>query len=172
MWLVLLPQAVTVMMPAIVSQLVVLLKDTALGYIIGYQDLLSYGFQILPANYFGTRVSSAIVVATIYIGLSMTLSALANWLEQRSRRPAHVSVRRRAGALAPAGADRRRAGASAPASPITAQAKACALRGGSVGIKPPPFRSCNSGRPDRRSRRSRCFARLPWSANQSSELEG
>ena len=86
MRLVLLPQAVTFMMPAIVSQLVVLLKDTALGYIIGYQDLLSYGFQILPANYFGTRVSSAIVVAVIYIGLSMALSAMASWLEQRSRK--------------------------------------------------------------------------------------
>ncbi len=85
MWLVLLPQAVTTMMPAIVSQLVVLLKDTALGYIIGYQDLLSYGFQVLPANYFGSRVSSAIVVAIIYIGLSMALSALAGWLAQRSR---------------------------------------------------------------------------------------
>jgi len=83
MSLVLFPQAVTVMMPAIVSQLVVLLKDTALGYIIGYQDLLSYGFQILPANHFGTRVSSAIVIATIYIGLNMTLGALAGWLEQR-----------------------------------------------------------------------------------------
>ena len=86
MWLVLLPQAITVMMPAIVGQLVVVLKDTALGYIIGYQDLLSYGFQILPANYFGTRASSAIVVAVIYIGLSMMLSAIATWLEQRSRR--------------------------------------------------------------------------------------
>jgi glutamate transport system permease protein len=83
MWHVLLPQALTAMMPVIVGQLVVLLKDTALGYIIGYQDLLSYGFQFLPANYFGTRVSSAIVIATIYIGLNLTLSALANWLEQR-----------------------------------------------------------------------------------------
>jgi glutamate transport system permease protein len=83
MWHVLLPQAVTAMMPAIVSQLVVLLKDTALGYIIGYQDLLSYGFQFLPANYFGTRVSSAIVIAAIYIGLNMSLSALASWLERR-----------------------------------------------------------------------------------------
>jgi glutamate transport system permease protein len=55
---------------------------------IGYQDLLSYGFQILPANYFGTRVSSAIVVAVIYIGLSVLLSTLASWLEQRSRRTA------------------------------------------------------------------------------------
>jgi len=94
MWLVQLPQAVTVMMPAIVSQLVVLLKDTALGYIIGYQDLLSYGFQILPANYFGTRVSSAIVIAVIYIGLSMALSALAGWLERRSRRST-VGINRR-----------------------------------------------------------------------------
>jgi glutamate transport system permease protein len=94
MWLVLLPQAVTVMMPAIVSQLVVLLKDTALGYIIGYQDLLSYGFQILPANYFGTRVSSAIVIAVIYIGLSMALSAMAGWLERRSRRST-VGINRR-----------------------------------------------------------------------------
>ena len=80
MRLVLLPQAMTLMMPAIVSQFVVLLKDTALGYIIGYQDLLSYGFQILPANYFGTRVSSAIVTAAIYVGLSMTLGALAGWI--------------------------------------------------------------------------------------------
>jgi glutamate transport system permease protein len=81
MWHVLLPQAATAMMPAIVSQLVVLLKDTALGYIIGYQDLLSQGFQILPANYFGTRVSSAIVVALVYVALSITLSSLATWLE-------------------------------------------------------------------------------------------
>jgi glutamate transport system permease protein len=85
LWRVLLPQAVTVMMPAIVSQLVVLLKDTALGYIIGYQDLLSYGFQFLPANYFGTRVSSAIVIGMIYVGLNMMLGALASWLQRRSR---------------------------------------------------------------------------------------
>jgi glutamate transport system permease protein len=83
MWLVLLPQAMTLMMPAIVSQFVVLLKDTALGYITGYQDLLSYGFQILPANYFGTRVSSAIVIAAIYVGLSMMLGALAGWSGRR-----------------------------------------------------------------------------------------
>jgi glutamate transport system permease protein len=87
MRLVLLPQATTLMMPAIVSQFVVLLKDTALGYIIGYQDLLSYGFQILPANYFGTRVSSAIVIAAIYVGLSLMLGALAGWSGRRSGPP-------------------------------------------------------------------------------------
>ena len=93
LWLILIPQAITAMMPAIVSQLVVLLKDTALGYIIAYQDLLSMGFQILPANYFGTRVSSAIVIGIVYIGLNMALSALAHWLEGRSRRSRKTSAK-------------------------------------------------------------------------------
>ncbi len=86
MRLVLLPQAVTAMMPAIVSQLVVLLKDTALGYIIAYPDLLSQGFKIIPAVFFGSLLPAAIVIAVIYIGLNMALSALAHWLERRSRR--------------------------------------------------------------------------------------
>jgi glutamate transport system permease protein len=53
----------------------------------GWGDLLSYGFQILPANYFVTRVSSAILIAAIYIGLNTMLSALASWLEQRPLAP-------------------------------------------------------------------------------------
>jgi len=93
LWLILIPQAITAMMPAIVSQLVVLLKDTALGYIIAYQDLLNMGFVILPANYFGTRVSSAIVIGIVYIGLNMALSALATWLEKRSRRSRKTSAK-------------------------------------------------------------------------------
>lgn len=93
MRLVLLPQAVTAMMPAIVSQLVVLLKDTALGYIIAYVDLLNYGFKILPARFFGSLIPAAIVVGVIYVGLNMALSALATWLEKRSRRSRKTSVR-------------------------------------------------------------------------------
>ena len=77
MRLVLLPQAVTAMMPAIVSQLVVLLKDTALGYIIAYVDLLNMGFKIIPAVFFGSLIPAAIVIGIIYIGLNMALSALA-----------------------------------------------------------------------------------------------
>ncbi|MFF4617311.1 amino acid ABC transporter permease [Nonomuraea jabiensis] len=86
MRLVLLPQAVTAMMPAIVSQLVVLLKDTALGYIIAYVDLLNTGFKILPARFFGSLIPAAIVVGIIYVALNMALSYLATWLERRSRR--------------------------------------------------------------------------------------
>jgi glutamate transport system permease protein len=86
MRLVLLPQAVTAMMPAIVSQLVVLLKDTALGYIIAYVDLLNTGFKILPAVFFGSLIPAAIVIGIIYVLLNMALSYLATWLERRSRR--------------------------------------------------------------------------------------
>ncbi|MFG2078536.1 glutamate transport system permease protein [Nonomuraea maritima] len=86
MRLVLLPQAVTAMMPAIVSQLVVLLKDTALGYIIAYVDLLNTGFKILPAVFFGSLIPAAIVIGIIYVALNMALSYFATWLEGRSRR--------------------------------------------------------------------------------------
>ncbi|MFI6389587.1 amino acid ABC transporter permease [Nonomuraea sp. NPDC050547] len=86
MRLILLPQALTAMMPAVVSQLVVLLKDTALGYIITYIDLLNMGFKILPSVHFGTKLVAAIFIGVFYIGLNMLLSWFANWLEKRSRR--------------------------------------------------------------------------------------
>ncbi|GAB2807320.1 amino acid ABC transporter permease [Actinocorallia aurea] len=84
MRLVLLPQAVTAMLPAIVSQLAVLLKDTALGYIISYEDLLNSGFRIVPAN-FGNLIPAAVVIALIYILINLALGWAANRLEARGR---------------------------------------------------------------------------------------
>ncbi|MFD0686563.1 amino acid ABC transporter permease [Actinomadura fibrosa] len=84
--LVLLPQAVTVMMPAIVSQLVVLLKDTALGFIIAYSELLQAGFKQVPPNYNNNIIQAGVVVGVIYIAVNMSVSRLATWLEARSRR--------------------------------------------------------------------------------------
>lgn len=93
MRLILLPQAVTAMMPAIVSQLVVLLKDTALGYIIAYVDLLNIGFKVFPAVNYGSLIPAAIVIGIIYIAINMALSALATWLEKRSRRSRKTSAK-------------------------------------------------------------------------------
>lgn len=93
MWRVLLPQAVTAMLPAIVSQLVTLLKDTALGFIIAYVDLLNMGFKILPVNNPGSLIPSAIVIGVIYIGLNMALSGVAGWLERRTRRSRKSAAR-------------------------------------------------------------------------------
>ena len=43
------------MLPIIVAQLVVLLKDTALGYIVGYIELLRVDHAVTSPNFFGNR---------------------------------------------------------------------------------------------------------------------
>jgi glutamate transport system permease protein len=82
---ILLPQAARAMLPVIVSQLVVLVKDTALGYIIAYPELLQLGVNNLSAN-FGNVVQAAIVAGMIFIVVNSSLTALAGWLERRTRR--------------------------------------------------------------------------------------
>jgi len=87
MTLILLPQALTAMLPAIVSQLVVVIKDTALGgALIGYEDLMNQASDI-TAN-FSNPVATYTVIAVIYIAVNFILSALAGRLERwmRSRR--------------------------------------------------------------------------------------
>ena len=88
MVLVLLPQALRAMMPTIISQLVVLLKDTALGFLITFEELLRWGTRIGgdAVNFGRPMISVMIVVAAIYIGLCLLLTWLANYLEKRNRR--------------------------------------------------------------------------------------
>jgi glutamate transport system permease protein len=82
---ILLPQSVTVMLPAIVSQLVVIVKDTALGGVmLGFTELLN-ARSTLAANY-ANVVASFIVVGIIYIVLNLALTTFASWLERRLRR--------------------------------------------------------------------------------------
>jgi len=86
---ILLPQAVRSMLPVIISQLVVILKDTTLGFIVTYNEIL---FQ---AKYFGSQIQygspiipAAIVAALLYVGMCLILAAFAKWLERRlSRKP-------------------------------------------------------------------------------------
>ncbi|GAA2631285.1 amino acid ABC transporter permease [Dactylosporangium fulvum] len=87
MTLILLPQAVRSMLPAIVSQLVVLLKDTALGFIITVPELLTVGKQIGGRLTFGfPYVPSYLIVAAIYIATCGLLSYFAYWLQKRMSR--------------------------------------------------------------------------------------
>ena len=89
---ILLPQAVKVMLPAIIAQLVVILKDTALGFIITYTELLYY------VKYLGSQVDfdspiipAAIVGAVIYIGMCLILSGIAKFAEHRINRSPKVA---------------------------------------------------------------------------------
>jgi glutamate transport system permease protein len=84
MTVILLPQAVRAMLPALVSQLIVLLKDTALGFIINYPELLFVGKQIGGRLAFGLPyVPTYLIVAAIYIATCGLLSLLAYWLQRR-----------------------------------------------------------------------------------------
>ncbi|BCJ42343.1 amino acid ABC transporter permease [Actinoplanes ianthinogenes] len=85
--LILLPQAVRSMLPAIVSQLVVLLKDTALGFIITYPELLTVGKTIGGRLAFGfPYVPAYLVIGAIYISICGLLSLFAWWLQRRMSR--------------------------------------------------------------------------------------
>lgn len=86
---VLLPQAVTAMLPAIVSQLVVIVKDTALGgALLNFSELIA---QARPAqSFYGANViATLVVIAVIFILLNSLLTWLASrlerWLRQRNK---------------------------------------------------------------------------------------
>jgi glutamate transport system permease protein len=93
MRLILLPQAVRAMLPAIVSQLVVLLKDTALGFIITYPELLFESKQIGGKLVFELPyVPTYLVTGAVYIGICGLLSFLAYRLQRRlARSPAALT---------------------------------------------------------------------------------
>ncbi|MGW4563098.1 amino acid ABC transporter permease [Streptomyces sp. NPDC004561] len=85
MRLVLLPQSVTAMLPAIVSQLVVIVKDTALGgAVLTFPELLASANTM--SGYYGNIIASLTVVAVIYVVINFSLTSFASWLERRLRR--------------------------------------------------------------------------------------
>jgi glutamate transport system permease protein len=94
MRIILLPQALRAMAPVIVSQLVVVLKDTALGFIVTYQELLYlakfYGTQ---GDYGSPIIPSTIVMATIYISLCLILAGVAKVIEVRTKRGPAKNIR-------------------------------------------------------------------------------
>jgi glutamate transport system permease protein len=97
MFYVLIPQAARRMIPAIVSQLVTLLKDTSLGYVIAYDELLRRAEN--TGEFFKNPLQALAVAALLYIAVNFTLSRIARRLEVRQRR------RFRAGAISVAGVE-------------------------------------------------------------------
>jgi glutamate transport system permease protein len=91
--LILVPQAVRRMLPALISQLVTLLKDTSLGFVIGYAELLRNGRTAV--EFLGGRYSIPIytAIAVVYIAVNASLSLLARWLDRRTRRRFGQTVR-------------------------------------------------------------------------------
>ena len=81
---ILLPQAIASMLPVLISQLVVVLKDTAIGYQITFLEMVRQGTVI--GSTYGNYVPALIVIAVLMIAMNFALSAVATRVERRLRR--------------------------------------------------------------------------------------
>jgi glutamate transport system permease protein len=88
-----LPQAVKMMLPALISQCVVALKDTSLGQYIIAPGLTFVGESIYTE--FRNQVPTAIVITGLYVAANLVLTALATWLQKKlvpERKPLEVTM--------------------------------------------------------------------------------
>ncbi|WP_078315722.1 amino acid ABC transporter permease [Mycobacterium sp. D16Q16] len=83
MRLILLPQSIAAMLPALISQMVIALKDSALGYAFGYIEVVRSGIR--SASYYGNYLPALVVVAVIMILINFALSSLATNIERQLR---------------------------------------------------------------------------------------
>lgn len=98
---ILLPQSIAAMLPALIAQMVIALKDTALGYQIGYIEVVRSGIQSASANQ--NFLASLFVVGVIMIVINYGLTLLAERVERqlragRARRNIFAKVPEAAGA--------------------------------------------------------------------------
>ena len=84
--MILLPQAFRIMLPALISQLIVVLKDTSLGFIISYEEVLRVSGQIIQALPEPNPIQVYAVVGAIYILVNYALSKLAVYVQRRLAR--------------------------------------------------------------------------------------
>lgn len=92
MRLVLLPQAVTIMLPAIISQCVIVLKDTALGLIISYRDLVAEAQGI--AEFVNHNIVPLAIAAVMFVVINYSLSRVAVTVERLTARRGRTSAKK------------------------------------------------------------------------------
>lgn len=85
--LVVLPQALPIMLPPLTSAIVNLIKNSAIVSTIAIFDLTNEGRNVIADTYMSFEIWLA--VAGVYLVLTVSLSALAAWLERRARRGLH-----------------------------------------------------------------------------------
>ncbi len=93
-----LPQALRIMLPALISQVVVIFKDTSLGTIVSYSEALRTSRNIIEAAGSVGIPTPTIPMYTItgvmYILMCYALSKLAVYAERRVSRSGHVATKK------------------------------------------------------------------------------
>jgi His/Glu/Gln/Arg/opine family amino acid ABC transporter permease subunit len=103
MRLVVLPQGLRRMVPATVSQLITLNKDTTLVSIVAIQEVMRHGRIVTSANFFG-GVQAPVLQVFLFIGalfiiVNLALSRLSRRLEVRERKRTAVATVKRVSGL-------------------------------------------------------------------------
>jgi glutamate transport system permease protein len=80
---VVMPQAIKLVIPPLVTRLVALLKDSTLGYVVSYPELMKQANTL--ANNTKLPLQAFVIVSLIYVVINFGLTRLATWLEQRLR---------------------------------------------------------------------------------------
>ena len=81
MFKIVLPQAVRFVIPSLISQLVVVVKDTTVAYVVSYPDLMQNA-RVLITNY-DALVSMYFTVAIVYILLNYAINKLSGFVAER-----------------------------------------------------------------------------------------
>lgn len=84
-WKIVLPQALRIVIPSLISQLVVVVKDTSVAYVVSYPDLMQNA-RVLISNY-DALLSTYLIVGLIYILVNYGLNQLAIYTARRSGTP-------------------------------------------------------------------------------------
>ena len=77
------PQAFRIVIPGLISELVIVLKDTTFAYVVSYADLMQNA-RVMISNY-DALLSVYLVVAVIYILINYGLNKLSVYLANRRR---------------------------------------------------------------------------------------
>ena len=93
---ILLPQAFRTMLPALISQLVVIFKDTSLGFVIQYPEAVRLAQIATQLPELRNPLQLYLVVGALFILINYLLSRFAVWVERRLSRARRVAVVARA----------------------------------------------------------------------------
>jgi amino acid ABC transporter membrane protein len=77
------------MLPTLVTQLVTILKDSSLGYVVSYAELMYAGNVLITSTrqnqHLDIYLPAYIIVSVLYIVINWGLGALARAIEARTR---------------------------------------------------------------------------------------
>ena len=82
MRIIILPQALRIVIPSLISQLVVVVKDTTVAYVVSYPDLMQNARVLISGH--DALVSTYFIVAIIYILINYAINQLSIYMAHRS----------------------------------------------------------------------------------------